>query len=142
MGNANMSPELHWSGAPAGTQSFALVLLDVSFGQAHWVLWNIPASTTMLAANVPQDTATPATPAGSRQTNANFAPNGGDGYLGPHVPCNVFQFLLFALSTPTFSPKETESSALVWIELQDLGDPILGTATLTGRSNNYMMTCE
>jgi Raf kinase inhibitor-like YbhB/YbcL family protein len=142
MENANLSPELHWSGAPAGTQSFALVLLDATYGQAHWALWNIPASVTLLAADVPKDTATPATPAGSRQANANFAP-GGDGYFGPHLPCNVFQFMLYALSTSTFSPMNPESSVLVAIELQELGAPaVLGVATLIGRSNDYMMTCE
>lgn len=142
MENANLSPELSWTGAPAGTQSFALVLFDVTYGQAHWALWNIPADVTTLAANVPKDTATPATPAGSRQANANFATTGGDGYFGPHIPCNVFEFELYALSTSTFSPMDPESSVLVSIELQELGDPVLGVAKLTGRANDYGMTCE
>jgi Raf kinase inhibitor-like YbhB/YbcL family protein len=141
MGRANVSPELHWSGAPVGTQSYALVLLDVTFGQAHWVVWNIPANESTLPANVPQDTALLATPAGARQSNAIFAP-GGDGYFGPHIPCNVFQFMLFALSTSTFSPMEPDSAGLVFIELQELGEPVLGSATLSGRSNDYMMSCE
>lgn len=142
MGRANVSPELRWTGVPAGTQSFAIVLVDATFGQAHWVLWNIPANASMLPANIPKDTAMPAIPAGSRQTNANFATDPGDGYFGPHMPCNVFQFELYALATSTFSPKQSETAALVWIELQELGDPVLGLAKLTGRSNDYMMTCE
>jgi phosphatidylethanolamine-binding protein (PEBP) family uncharacterized protein len=133
MDSANVSPELHWTGAPPGTQSLALVLFDVTFGQAHWVLWNIPADATGLAANVSKDTATPPTPAGSRQANANFATTGGDGYFGPHVPCNVFEFELYALSTSTFSPMAPDSSVLVSIELQELGDAVLGVAKLTGR---------
>jgi Raf kinase inhibitor-like YbhB/YbcL family protein len=141
MGNANISPELRWTSVPPGTQSLALVLVDATFGQAHWVLWNIPANITMLAANVPKDTAMPAVPAGARQTNANFAAEG-DGYFGPHIPCNVFQFELHALSTSAFSPKEPQSAGLVYIELQELGDDVLGIAKLTGRSNDYMMTCE
>jgi phosphatidylethanolamine-binding protein (PEBP) family uncharacterized protein len=140
--NANLSPELSWTGVPPGTQSFALVLFDVTFGQAHWVLWNIPADVSMLAANVPKDTATPPAPAGSRQANANFATTGGDGYFGPHLPCNVFEFELYALSSSTFSPLEPESAVLVSIELQELGDPVLGVARLTGRSNDYDSTCE
>jgi phosphatidylethanolamine-binding protein (PEBP) family uncharacterized protein len=142
MGNANVSPELHWTGAPPGTKSFALVLFDVTFGQAHWALWNIPADLTTLAADVPKDSATPATPLGSRQANANFATTGGDGYFGPHVPCNVFELQLYALSLSTFSPADSESAVLVSIELQDLGAPLLGVAKLTGRSNDYMMPCE
>jgi Raf kinase inhibitor-like YbhB/YbcL family protein len=141
MDRPNISPELRWSGAPAGTQSFALVLFDVSYGQTHWAIWNIPANVTLLAANVPKDTAMPATPAGSRQSNANFA-MGGDGYFGPHVPCNVFRFVLYALSVSSFSPMDPESAVLVGIQLQELGDPVLGSATLTGRSNDYMMICE
>jgi Raf kinase inhibitor-like YbhB/YbcL family protein len=141
MGNANISPELRWTGVPAGTQSLAIVLFDATFGQPHWVVWNIPANVTMLAANVPKDTAMPAMPAGARQTNANFAPDG-DGYFGPHIPCNVFRFELHALSTSTFSPKEPESAGLVYVELQELGAPVLGIAKLNGRSNDYGMTCE
>jgi Raf kinase inhibitor-like YbhB/YbcL family protein len=142
MDNANISPELHWTGAPAGTKSFAIVLFDVTYGQAHWVIWNIPATVSMLAANVPKDTATPAIPAGSRQANANFATPEGDGYFGPHLPCNVFEFAIYALAMDTFSPMDPESSVLVSIELQELGDPVLGVAKLRGRSNDYMMTCE
>jgi phosphatidylethanolamine-binding protein (PEBP) family uncharacterized protein len=133
MDNANVSPELHWTGAPPGTQSFALVLFDVTFGQAHWVLWNIPAAATALAANVAKDTATPPTPAGSRQANANFATTGGDGYFGPHVPCNVFELQLYALSMSPFSPMDPDSSVLVAIELQELGAAVLGVAKLAGR---------
>jgi Raf kinase inhibitor-like YbhB/YbcL family protein len=143
MERPNISPELRWTGVPAGTQSFAIVLFDVTFGQAHWVIWNIPANVTMLAANVPKDTATPATPAGARQANANFAPQGGDGYFGPHLPCNVFHFALYALSSSTFSPMKPDSSVLVAMELAELGgDRVLGLAKLTGRSGDYMTTCE
>lgn len=139
MGNANLSPELHWSGAPPGTKSFVVVLFDATFGQAHWALWNIPAGVTTLAANVPQDTATPA---GFRQANANFATTSADGYFGPHVPCNVFELQLYALSLTTFSPQDPESAVLVSIELQEDRDDVLGVAKLTGRSNDYMMACE
>jgi phosphatidylethanolamine-binding protein (PEBP) family uncharacterized protein len=140
--NANRSPELHWTGVPPGTQSFALVLFDATFGQAHWALWNVPASALGLAADVVQSSPTPPTPPGSRQANANFATTSEDGYFGPHVPCNVFELQLYALSLPQFSPQEPESAVLVSIELLDLGAPVLGVAKLTARSNDYMTTCE
>ena len=89
-----------------------------------------------------RDTTMPATPAGARQTNANFAPEGSDGYFGPHIPCNVFQFELYALSLSAFSPMNTETAGLVSIELEALSDEVLATATLSARSNDYMMTCE
>jgi Raf kinase inhibitor-like YbhB/YbcL family protein len=141
MDNANVSPELHWTDVPAGTQSFALVLFDATFGQAHWVLWNIPADAVMLAADVAQDTKMPATPAGSEQANANFADTSVDGYFGPHVPCNVFTFEVYALSVSSLSPSSPDSAVLVWAELQNLGDELLGVAKLTGRSGDYGMVC-
>jgi len=143
MDNANISPELHWANVPPGTQSFALVLFDATFGQAHWALWNIPADALMVAANVQQDTTTPAFPVGSQQANANFATTSEDGYFGPHIPCNVFAFELYALAVSTFSPMRPDSAVLVSIELSELREPdVLGVAKLTGRSGDYAMTCE
>ena len=49
MGGSN--PELDWSGAPAGTMSYAITFLDQTLIDAnmaqlgnHWAIWNIPAS--------------------------------------------------------------------------------------------------
>ncbi len=50
------SPRFKWEGAPAGTQSFAIVFKDISlsndvaterFGY-HWAMWDVPAGTTAL----------------------------------------------------------------------------------------------
>ena len=53
----NLSPPLAWSGAPEGTQSFALImhsteLLGSDEPWIHWVIWNIPAEVTELAEGV------------------------------------------------------------------------------------------
>jgi len=52
-GGQNRSPELHWSGAPAGTRSYAIVMHDpdapVPGGFDHWLAYNIPAETHRLA---------------------------------------------------------------------------------------------
>lgn len=134
----NLSPELNWSGAPAGTKSFAIVLQDLTNGMAHWVLWNIPGSATKLDKNVPKGSAMPATPAGSQQCNANFA--AGDGYFGPGSRCNVYELVVYALSTPMFSPSPATDAGQVRTQLQALGAGILGSASLRGRAN-YMMMC-
>src|SRR5262245_58210188 len=49
----NRSPALSWKGAPANTKSFALTMYDpdapTGSGWWHWVVYNIPATTTSLA---------------------------------------------------------------------------------------------
>lgn len=51
----DVSPPLAWSGAPAGTKSFALICddPDAPVGTwTHWVLFNIPAATAELPVGV------------------------------------------------------------------------------------------
>lgn len=140
MGNLNQSPQFDWAGAPAGTQSFAIVLEDVSFGQTHWALWNIPGDLTTLPAVVDASSSMPANVPGAFQSNATFAE--GDGYYGPQAGCNVYRFTLFALATPQFTPSQPEFVTLVRDELLALGDDVLlAQATLSARSN-YMNACE
>jgi Raf kinase inhibitor-like YbhB/YbcL family protein len=48
----NISPALRWSGAPAGTKSFAITAYDpdapTGSGWWHWVVYNLPANITAL----------------------------------------------------------------------------------------------
>jgi phosphatidylethanolamine-binding protein (PEBP) family uncharacterized protein len=113
--------------------SFAITLFDVTFGQPHWVMWDIPGSATGLPAAIEEGTATPSVPPGSRQASATFAP--AVGYFGPQAPCNVFQFEVYALSIAKFEPEEPELAALVRTELQELGPEVLARATITARTN-------
>jgi Raf kinase inhibitor-like YbhB/YbcL family protein len=51
----NVSPPLAWSNVPAGTKSFALVMVDPEgrggLGVNHWVAYGIPVSVTGFAEN-------------------------------------------------------------------------------------------
>jgi Raf kinase inhibitor-like YbhB/YbcL family protein len=82
----NVSPALGWSGAPAGTKSFALTIYDpdapTGSGWWHWVVYNIPAAVTSLAAGV-GDPSKNLLPAGATQGNTDF---GTAGYGGPCPP--------------------------------------------------------
>jgi hypothetical protein len=49
----NLSPQFSWSGAPEGTKSFALTLVDPEgrrgLGVYHWVAYGVPPDVTSLA---------------------------------------------------------------------------------------------
>ncbi|MET8426750.1 YbhB/YbcL family Raf kinase inhibitor-like protein [Nocardia sp. NPDC004860] len=51
-GGKDVSPQLSWSGAPAGTKSYAVTVYDpdapTGSGFWHWAVANIPATTTSL----------------------------------------------------------------------------------------------
>ncbi|MBI4032037.1 MAG: YbhB/YbcL family Raf kinase inhibitor-like protein [Proteobacteria bacterium] len=51
----NISPPLEWAGAPAGTKSFALMLVkDVEPPFTGWAIFNIPPDFTGLKENLPK----------------------------------------------------------------------------------------
>src|ERR1043166_7596903 len=53
----NTSPPLKWSGSPAGTKSFALIVddPDAPVGTwVHWVLYDVPATVNELPADQPK----------------------------------------------------------------------------------------
>lgn len=97
---AAVSPELTWSDAPAGTQSFVLWMHDVDLAlnknmddNLHWLVWNIPGTASSLTENIP---AGAQLTDGSYQISYAFA-----GYRGPGAaasgPLHHYVFELFAL---------------------------------------------
>jgi Raf kinase inhibitor-like YbhB/YbcL family protein len=98
----NISPELSWTNAPAGTQSFAVTMYDkdapTGSGFWHWVIFNIPATTTELVSDA-GNTNKSLAPLGSIQSNTDA---GQPGYTGPCPPPGApHQYLVtvYALKT-------------------------------------------
>jgi len=84
---ADQSPPLAWSGAPAATKEFAIIVHDPDAPVGtwyHWVLYNIPADVTSLPADLPK-TAVLQTPVKGRQ-GLNSWSSGNVGYRGPMPP--------------------------------------------------------
>jgi Raf kinase inhibitor-like YbhB/YbcL family protein len=95
-----ISPQLSWTGAPAGTMSYVLIMHDVDAAIpagslnndiSHWVVWNIPASSTSIPEGGP-------VPAGANQYSLR-----GPQYMGPAPPAghpyHHYIFEVYALNS-------------------------------------------
>jgi Raf kinase inhibitor-like YbhB/YbcL family protein len=119
----NMSPSLSWSGAPAATKSFVVQIYDpdapTGSGWWHWVVINIPASTTSLPKNA-GDAKANLLPAGAMQTRTDF---GAPGYGGPCPPQDGkphhYHITVSAIDEDKlqFAQSDQASAALVGYEL-------------------------
>jgi Raf kinase inhibitor-like YbhB/YbcL family protein len=103
---ANISPPLAWAPIP-GAMSYAIVLDDPDApgprAFVHWLVWNIPATVTSLAA-------------GEIPPGAVEGRNDNDtvGYFGPRPPSGVHHYHLrvFALNAPLGLPAGADRQAL------------------------------
>ncbi len=89
---ASVSPPLQWSGAPANTQSYALIVEDPDAPSGtfiHWVDYDIPAAQTELAEGAQ---------VGQQGLNGARKP----GYTGPCPPSGTHRYIfnLYALDVP------------------------------------------
>jgi Raf kinase inhibitor-like YbhB/YbcL family protein len=121
-GPTGPSPALGWTGAPAGTMSFAVLLRDRTYmNYQHWTIYDIPASVMSLPEMVPTG-ASPAEPAGAKQAN-NSAGLTGPGYYGPcgATGVNMYEFTVYALDVDTLPmPGTTGDSVQAALEMHDL----------------------
>lgn len=103
-----LSPRLAWSGAPAGTKSFAISITDPDLPPefnfprsfAHWMVYDIPADVRELAEGA---SGSSLLPAGSRELHSDYTtfkiPGFGRGYGGPWPPDRQhrYVFTIYAL---------------------------------------------
>jgi Raf kinase inhibitor-like YbhB/YbcL family protein len=101
--NPAISPPFSWTGAPEGTQSFVMLMRDEEYAPGknfapyyHWIIFNIPATTTSLPEGVPAE---------KHLADGTVQPQTarGVGYIGPGAPANGqphhYTYSLFALDT-------------------------------------------
>ncbi len=128
-GGKNLSFPLKWSGAPAGTQSFALSVVDphpVARNWVHWLVINLPPEVGGLEAGASGKRM----PAGALELHNSW---GKPGYGGPQPPPGTgdhpYEVTLYALKVPKLELKPA-------VKLTDfqkaLEGKVLGTAKITG----------
>jgi Raf kinase inhibitor-like YbhB/YbcL family protein len=129
-----LSPAISWINVPAGTQSFFLNMRDMDVArnkttddQAHWVVWNIPATATGLPEGVPKG---PKLANGAFQFSAT-----GQMYRGPGAgatgPKHHYMFELYALDTvldvqPAADAFESRANVMKAIQGHILGKAVYG----------------
>ena len=128
------SPAIGWANAPAGTRSFVLNMRDLDVArnrttedQAHWVVWNIPASSTGLPEGVPR---------GSQLADGSYQISvTGPVYRGPGAaatgPRHHYMFEIYALDTmlevqPTQDAFETRATVMRAMQGHVLGKAVYG----------------
>ena len=113
----NISPQLSWENAPAGTKSFAVTLYDkdapTGSGFWHWVVFDIPAGANELKSNA-GNLASNLTPQGAIQSRTDY---GVGGYGGPCPPTghgsHQYLFTVYALKTDKLGLDVNASAAVV-----------------------------
>src|ERR1700720_930297 len=128
------SPAMSWANVPAGTQSFFLNMHDMDLArnkttddQAHWVLWNIPATATGLPEGVPKG---PKLANGAYQISATGQMYRGPG-AGANAPKHHYVFEAFALDTmidvqPAADAFETRANVMKAIQGHILAKAVYG----------------
>ncbi|MBV8405737.1 MAG: YbhB/YbcL family Raf kinase inhibitor-like protein [Gammaproteobacteria bacterium] len=129
---SNISPALAWSGAPAGTQSFALMVHDpdapTGSGWWHWVVYNIPPNVSSLPAGA-GDPKKALMPKGAVQARTDYGTVGYGGPCPPPGKPHHYNFKLYALKVPKLEAPDGASGALIGFNVRAQA---LGEAQLTG----------
>jgi hypothetical protein len=128
----NTSPALAWSGAPAGTKSFAVTMIDPMEDKQplwHWIVFDVPASVTAL----PTGASGTAMPEGAIEGMNDHATKGYAGPCPPRGTTHRYIINVWALDVPSLSltPEVTGPQLRPQLQLHSLDK-----ATLTARYEN------
>lgn len=128
----NTSPQLSWSGAPEGTQSFVVTCFDPDAptvsGFWHWVVVDLPADCTSLGQGAGADDS--ALPGGAFHVRND---GGKAAYMGCAPPkgdqVHRYMFVVHAVGEPTLGVTPDVTPAVVGF---NLAFKTLGRAIITG----------
>jgi len=122
LGAANTSIPLAWANPPAGTVYYAIKMIDVNNGSAHWLIVNIPSTTTSFAAG-----ASPASITGTEVVN-DYTAGQYEGMWPPSGSTHIYTFTIHAcsgsVSTAGINNQTTFDAAVAAVSL--------GSTTLSG----------
>jgi Raf kinase inhibitor-like YbhB/YbcL family protein len=126
------SPALSWSNAPAAAVSFAMVMHDTDAAPmkgvmdvTHWIFWNIPATSTSVAAGVKPDSSPDGIVQGSNVRKVNgFQPPCPPPGATPHH----YIFEIYALDAKLDLPAGSARADL----LKAMDGHVIGKATYVG----------
>jgi Raf kinase inhibitor-like YbhB/YbcL family protein len=131
LGGHNISIPYVWQGAPIGTRSFALALVDtapVAHNWVHWLVIDLPADSSALPEAA---SGTSAMPHGAMELRNTF---GTIGYGGPQPPIGTgahpYVATLYALDTDKLAVLAAVTREEV---LSAMDGHVLASATCTGR---------
>lgn len=118
-GGSNTSPPLAWSGASASTMGFAVIMEDLDFPLIHWLVWDIPATTSLLLEGTP-----------SYKQGGDYHPGTYGGPCPPTGETHSYRFTVYALDSAALGPSTGAGSA----EVQPaVTQKMLAKGSLTGR---------
>jgi hypothetical protein len=126
-GGQNVSPQLAWSGAPAGTKSLVLTMIDLDAKPAlwsHWIVVDLPPTVNGLPRGAKP------LPSPARAVAGNF---GDAAYDGPCPPrgsgIHRYKFTIWAMPSATSAiAADAKASAVA----ADLAKHALGSASFVG----------
>lgn len=129
----NVSPALEWGTPPEGTKSFALLVHDPDAptggaGFWHWIVYDIPATTTSLPEGAGSGTGLPP---GAKQGRNDFGTVGYGGPCPPPGPKHHYNFTLYPLKVDKLELPPNASAAVIGFNANAnvIGKPIKLTGT-------------